>query len=255
VRLATFNVLHGRTPADGAVEPDRLAAAVRELDADLLALQEMDRGQPRSHRADLTQLAAQAAGAVEGVFAPALAGLPGAWRRVVAHEEDGPLYGVALASRLPIESSRVVLLPHLPGAVPVLFPGRRRPELVRDEPRVALVARVRTGSGPLTVVSTHLSFIPGWNVVQLRSLMRALRSPDPLVLMGDLNMPPSTAVRSTGLRALALDATYPVDTPREQLDHVLVRGPVEAVTRGVARPLPVSDHRALQVDVEVRRLA
>ena len=48
MRLATFNILHGRGMGDGVVDLDRLAAAVRSLDADILALQEVDRDQPRS---------------------------------------------------------------------------------------------------------------------------------------------------------------------------------------------------------------
>ena len=44
------------------------------------------------------------------------------------------------------------------------------------------------------MVATHLSFLPGWNDVQLRLLMRRIRhTPGPVVLMGDLNMGPSHA--------------------------------------------------------------
>jgi endonuclease/exonuclease/phosphatase family metal-dependent hydrolase len=48
VRLATFNLLHGQSLDDGQVRADRLHAAVAHLDADVLALQEVDRDQPRS---------------------------------------------------------------------------------------------------------------------------------------------------------------------------------------------------------------
>ncbi|MGK5523302.1 endonuclease/exonuclease/phosphatase family protein, partial [Micromonospora sp. URMC 107] len=54
MRLATFNLLHGRSLADGLVDPDRLTAAVTALDADVLALQEVDRDQSRSGKLDLT---------------------------------------------------------------------------------------------------------------------------------------------------------------------------------------------------------
>jgi endonuclease/exonuclease/phosphatase family metal-dependent hydrolase len=43
MRLATSNILHGRSPADGLVDLTRLADAVRTLDADVLALHEVDR--------------------------------------------------------------------------------------------------------------------------------------------------------------------------------------------------------------------
>ncbi len=45
MRLATFNLLHGRSLADGLVDPARLTAAVAALDADVLALQD---GRPAS---------------------------------------------------------------------------------------------------------------------------------------------------------------------------------------------------------------
>src|SRR3979411_2290035 len=54
MRVATFNILHGRSVHDGNVEPARLMASVKQLDADVLALQEVDVDQPRSAKADLT---------------------------------------------------------------------------------------------------------------------------------------------------------------------------------------------------------
>jgi endonuclease/exonuclease/phosphatase family metal-dependent hydrolase len=61
-------------------------------------------------------------------------------------------------------------------------------------------------------------------------------------------MDATTAHRVSGLRPLASHATFPVGTPREQLDHVLVDGDLAAHASG-AVPLPVSDHLALYVDL------
>ncbi len=73
VRLVTFNVQHGRMP-DGRVDPAFLAAAVAGLDADVVALQEVDRGQVRSDGAHLARLVADAMDATEYRYVPAVAG-------------------------------------------------------------------------------------------------------------------------------------------------------------------------------------
>jgi endonuclease/exonuclease/phosphatase family metal-dependent hydrolase len=256
VRLATFNILHGRSPADGRVDVERFAAAVRRIDADVLALQEVDRHQERSAGADLTAVAADAMGAAEHRFVAALAGTPGAtWLAATGEEQpDSAAYGIALLSRYPVHDWHVVRLPALRRRVPMLFPGRRRPVLVHDEPRVAVAALVQLPQGEATVVATHLTFLPGWNAHQLRRLVRQLAgSHRPLVVMGDLNMEPHLAARASGLRPLVSAPTYPVADPRRQLDHVLADGRIGdaalgAVT-GTSLPLPLSDHRALVVDV------
>jgi endonuclease/exonuclease/phosphatase family metal-dependent hydrolase len=61
-------------------------------------------------------------------------------------------------------------------------------------------------------------------------------------------MGPGLATSVTGMRALALRPTFPADEPREQIDHVLADGAVRAQAFEVRR-LPLSDHRALIVDL------
>src|SRR5919199_2180644 len=137
VRLTTFNVLHGRSPEDGRVDVERYAAAVRSLDADVLALQEVDRDQPRSGGADLTAVAAEAMGAAHYRFVAALSGTPGAvWSAAPGDEQPGSAaYGVALLSRYPVRSWRRMPLPALRTPVPLRVGSRRTPTIVRDEPR------------------------------------------------------------------------------------------------------------------------
>jgi endonuclease/exonuclease/phosphatase family metal-dependent hydrolase len=110
-------------------------------------------------------------------------------------------------------------------------------------------------TGPVTLGTTHLSFLPGWNVVQLRRAVRALRSAaGPLVLMGDLNMSPGTARRASGLVPVVAGPTFPADQPARQIDHVLLDPVVEPDWRGVsgrAVPTGLSDHLALVVDLPV----
>jgi endonuclease/exonuclease/phosphatase family metal-dependent hydrolase len=248
VLLGTWNVLHGAATADGPVDLDRYAAAVAGLGVDVLGLQEVDRAQPRSGEADLTKVAAEAMGAAEYRFAPTLHGVPGAWAPAPDREAgDTPAYGVSLLSRFPVVAWREVPLPRLPRDIPLVLGQPRRLVVVRDEPRTALVARVEGLHGPVTVVTTHLSFIPGWNLVQLRHLLRALRDEDPLVVTGDLNLGVRRARLASGLRGLVAGRTFPADAPRRQIDHLLGRGVVASAPR-VHHP-PLSDHRALSATV------
>lgn len=250
MRLVSFNILHGRSTTDGLVDVDRFSRAVAALDPDVLGLQEVDRAQERSGRADLTAVAAAAMGAVEHRFVAALSGTPGAtWVAATGTEQPGSAaYGVALLSRYPVTSWQVQGLPALPVRAPILAPGRRRPVLVTDEPRVAVTAMLRTPAGPLAVTATHLSFLRGWNVRQLRLLVRATgRTAGPQVLLGDLNMGDRTARLATRMRTTGTVATFPAAAPDRQLDHVLVRGlPGPFRVRAVETEL--SDHRALVVD-------
>jgi endonuclease/exonuclease/phosphatase family metal-dependent hydrolase len=252
VRLATYNILHGRSPADGRVDVERFREAVASLDADVLGLQEVDRHQPRSGGVDLTAAAAEAMGAVDHRFAAALHGTPGlAWTAATGEDQPGSAaYGIALLSRYPVRRWRVLRLPGLRGRVPVWFPDRSHPSLVTEEPRVAVTAEVDAPGGRLTVAVTHLTFIPGWNRVQLRRLVRATSGgPDPLVLMGDLNLDGDRPARTTRMRSLGRVPTFPVGAPERQLDHILVRGPLRASGPARAPELAVSDHRPLLVDV------
>jgi endonuclease/exonuclease/phosphatase family metal-dependent hydrolase len=253
MRFATFNLLHGRTVQDGRVDLDRLRAAVRAIDADVLAIQEVDCDQPRSELADLTAVAAEAMGAVSHRFVAALAGTPGAtWIAATGEEQPGAAsYGVALLSRYPAHDWQVLRLPRIPVRFPMYLPEPGKVVIVREEPRAVVVGRLETPAGPMTVANTHLSFVPGWNRVQLRRLRRDLAGlPGPRVLMGDLNMTPPMPQRCTGLHPLGSAPTFPAPAPTRQLDHILADS-------GALRPLavstpelPVSDHRPLIIDVE-----
>jgi endonuclease/exonuclease/phosphatase family metal-dependent hydrolase len=253
MRVATFNILNGRVPTDQHVDLDGFRTAIREIDADVLALQEVDRNQHRSDHADLTAIAAQAMGAPEHQFVAALSGSPGStWIAATGEEQpDSAAYGIALLSRFPVQGWQVVRLAALQVPVPMRFKGKRLPEMVRDEPRVAVVAAVRTPQGCVTFVNTHLSFIDQWNTRQLKRLVTSLAEESgPFVLMGDLNMGPEPAARVSGLRPVASQLTFPVEAPTQQLDHILVRGPIRG-GGDKALALPVSDHRALVAELSL----
>jgi endonuclease/exonuclease/phosphatase family metal-dependent hydrolase len=253
VRVATFNLLSGRSVTDGQVRAEDLRDAAAALDADVVGLQEVDRAQDRSGGVDQTALVAEALGARWSRFVPAVDGTPGgAWTASATDDgslADGPGYGVALVSRLPVLSWRVRRFGPAPLGMPLLVPGSRGLTRVPDEPRVALAAVLQGPTGPLTVITAHLSFVPGWNVRQLRAVARWARSmPAPRLLLGDLNLPGAVPRLVTGWTQLARVPTYPSWRPRVQFDHVLTDASM-SVEAARALPLQVSDHCALVVDL------
>lgn len=251
MRLATFNILYGASPLDRTVDLDRFAAAIASLDADVLALQEVDRAQTRSGTADLTAIAAEAMGAVAYRFVPVLTGGAPDWAHAGDQDVPGqPAFGNALLSRYPASGWQLHRMPRLRVPMPHPTPDRRRLVAVPDEPRILLTARLATPLGPVTVGCVHLSFLVGWARFQLREAVRRLAdAPDPVVLMGDFNISGGAPARLSRFRTLARHRTYPVARPNRQLDHILLRGDLGRVVSTAAPELAVSDHRALVVEV------
>lgn len=256
MRLATFNMLSGRSLPDGEVRTQDLVDAATELDADVVGLQEVDRHQERSGGVDQTATVALALGAGWSRFVPSVDGTPGgAWTPATADDgslTSGPTYGVGLVSRFPVLSFQVRRFGAAPIGLPLMVPGRRGLTMVPDEPRLALAAVIEGPAGPVTVLTAHLSFVPGWNVRQLRAVARWAGSmPGPRFLLGDFNLPGPMPRILTGWTQLARVPTYPSWRPRVQLDHVLADR-ATSVAAARALRLPVSDHCALAVDLAPR---
>ena len=259
MRIATYNLLHGLSLRTGRATEADLREAVADLGADVVGLQEVDHAQQRSAGIDQTAVVADQLAAAYWRFVPAVVGTPGSVRTWTVETDGEPMpgvasYGVGLVSRHPVRRWQVLRFPAAPGRIPLLVPGDRpRLARTRDEPRVAVAAVLEAPFGPITVINAHLSFVPGFNIGQLRRLARwAIDLPGPHLLMGDFNLPGRLPGLVTGWTQLARVATYPAPRPRVQLDHVLGHGVgLEAVRAVSTRHRGISDHRALVVDLEL----
>ena len=280
MRVATFNLLHGvevvggqaaAAPGGPMATDGPLRRAIESLAADVLGLQEVDVAQPRSGGHHQVRLAAEAMGAEHWRFAPSLQGTPGdlarPWSppaddhadRAADGEDTPPLYGVGLVSRYPVREWRSTTFDAAPFSLPLLVPAQPRPRLLRipDEPRAALAAVVESPQGPVTVATAHLSFVPGYNVRQLRAMRTWLADlPRPVLLLGDFNLPGKLPAWLTGWDSLLQAPTYPSTRPRVQFDHVLADGLTPgqvAAAVGQVHCLGVSDHAAVTVDLDLAR--
>ena len=222
--MVSFNILHGqRADGSGVVDLPLLCRSAAALEPDVLALQEVDVGVPRSGRKHQAAAVGEATG-LSVVFGKA------------ARVGGIGKYGNALLARDLITDVEVVALAK-----------RHR----GNEPRAAIVASV----GGIRVCATHLSIHRPEVHDQLRAVVDLLVArPGPHVLVGDLNLLPeevAPVVEEAGLvLADTTLPTFPRSEPRIRIDHVAVSRDVHIVGVGVV-PTESSDHCALVVEVEV----
>lgn len=248
VRVVTANIQAGLSATGQPTSEAELAAAFTGVEADVVALQEVDRHLPRSGYQDQVAIIAQALDLPHYHYAAALAGDLDNVRMQAdpIGDHPGPAYGIALATRYPVLAWFTTRMPRLIKGFPVLRRGR--PTWWAHEPRVGLAAVLAGPSGPFAVANTHLSLLSGVARRQLRTLLGKVGDlRHRAVVCGDFNLPaPTVAGMATGWQAPA-GLTFPAHWPEQQIDHILVRGGTAENTS--APRLPISDHRALITEV------
>ena len=269
IRLLSFNLQHGR-PGNGArLDPATapladsdiadagaarevlaaLADQIRDIDPDVIALQEVDLGQRRSGRLDQTAVLADLLGWDGHRFAATYAGpVVGLRRRprrsaLTGRADDvlGPLrallgagpagFGNALLTRLPVRAWRVARLGRGPAVLTRRGGGRaldpRSYALSTSTMRNMIAAQIDPadgagGAGGLAVASTHLATRTGTAAAQLAAAWAALAAlPGPHVLAGDLNLHAELLAPLGIARGLGEGATYPSGAPARRIDHIL----------------------------------
>ena len=259
-------------PAAKGIEPISLADAGRKIAAqlvpDVIGIQECDYALNRSENLNQISEIATSIGAPYFAFAPCIIGTPGeTWRKlndgdqkIISNSDSSSYegsYGIGIASKVEVVQWHRLDLGNSPIGAPLLIPGdesgpgKVRPIYIRDEPRVALAATLANG---YTVINTHLSFVPGFNLRQLRKLKRwavelEKETSTISIIMGDLNLPKNLPVVASQWKSLATQATYPSWGAKIQFDYILSKAPVSS------KHLPtvltgVSDHLPLSVEIE-----
>jgi len=237
-----YNIHAGRDAA-GVDNLAGVAALVRDLRADLVLLQEVDRGTRRSGNVDQPAVLAARTG-FHVAYGSAL-------------DYDGGKYGVAILSRWPITFDTLF---HLPVHPPQTRAGGSR------EPRGALRADIATPWGSLTIFNTHIdaSAADTWRIQEARgvaALVTAARARRSRVLLGgDLNSTPESAVqqglRGSGLRDAFAECgrgpglTYPADSAVKRIDYLYLVDAFRCTVAEVPKSR-VSDHLPLLVEVVI----
>lgn len=228
--LATYNI-HRCIGSDGRYDPARVREVLRELDADVFALQEVEvfRDDP-------------------GLLDYLCEGRP--WRAIhgITMERESGGYGNAVISRLPVCSVH-----------------RQDLSFKDREPRGALHVRFGLEHRELLVVATHLGLRPAERRDQARELAATLDAeldapaqPTLTVLMGDFNEwflwgRPLRLLRGRFPPAPSR-ATFPARFPLFAIDRIWVGpGPRHVHVKKIRNPLTrvASDHLPLVAQIEL----
>lgn len=204
LRVMSYNLHHGEG-LDGKLDLERIAKVIVDAKADLVGLQEVDRGVARTQKRDLPAELAK------------LTGLPVVFEN--NHPYQGGEYGNAILSRYPIVRSK----------------NTHYQMLRAGEQRGVLQVVIDVGGREVLFLNTHLDYRPDdaerrLNVGELKAIVAAA-GPRPVVLVGDFNATPESRTIAL-LREFLTDAwpavgrgegfTIPVRKPAKRIDYVWV---------------------------------
>lgn len=227
--IASYNI-HKCVGTDGRFDPARTAAVVAELDADIVALQEVD--ERHGERAGLLDLEA---------IAKATDLVP---LHVSANKPSHGWHGnIILARRGKVHEVHTMKLPGL-------------------EPRGALIIDLEYNDAPLRIIAAHFGLLRRSRSLQAKALLAAANGVTrPTVLLGDLNEW-RVRTRSSLLELLpqfgplhAVLPSFPSRYPLLALDRILARPPSLIASLEVHQsPLAriASDHLPLKARLNLK---
>jgi len=240
VRVLVYNI-HAGKDAAGQPNLERVAALITSTAADVVLLQEVDRGTKRSGNVDQIATLGRQTG-YSTAFGRSL-------------DYDGGLYGIAALARGRIVNPETESLPIEP---PQARAGGSY------EPRAALMLVASTRLGPLPTLNTHLdaSRDEHYRLQESKHILLLIKkmasNGRPAMAGGDFNAEPGSGTYRQLLDGGLRDAwtecgagdgfTYPADKPIKRIDYLFLTSPLTC-TRAEVLDSRASDHRPLLVTV------
>lgn len=241
IRVMTYNV-HHCIGVDRRLSPERIADVIQQARADVVALQEVDVCRPKTRGVDQARVIAQR--------------LEMAMHFNAAMHLAGEQYGDAVLSRFPMR---------LVQAGPLPQPRKR----LWRELRGALWTAIQVNHHEVQLINTHLGLGPRERMAQTEALFSEMwlgneACKPPLILCGDFNALPDSAVHRRCLRTLRdvhrcqavrlPRKTFPTRYPMVSIDHLFLSAEFSVDHVEVLRtPLTrlASDHHPLIVELSL----
>ncbi len=238
LRLMTYNIHKAIGGVDRRYRPQRVVETLARYEPDIVLLQEVDHGVPRSRGHCQVDLLGDALGLPHRAFQP----------NVKLREG---VYGNAILSRFPLSDVRNIDL-----TVPLK--KRRRAQVAHA------TVRSEGHSHRLLIVNLHLGLAGFERMVQLRKLLHAkillgAHHDTPVVVAGDFNdmygrLGKRLLEPAGFLSATKRTKTFPAILPLRPLDRVYFRGRLELLRAFAARSAvarQASDHLPLIADLRL----
>ena len=229
ITVMAYNIHHGEG-MDSIVDLERLARLIAAQQPDLVAVQEVDSSTERTGRVD------------QALRLAGLTGLRHAFGPFMPYQ--GGAYGMAVLTRLPVVATENLRLPD------------------GEEPRTALSIRVTSPSGrEIRFVGIHFYRTEQERLAQAGRLLELISGDTaPVILAGDFNSEPGTAVIDSLARSFTIlgkgdDAfTFPSFGAEREIDFFMIRpgAAFEVIDERVLDEPVASDHRAIVARLVIR---
>lgn len=224
MKIMSYNILHcAKYPDKKHIVYPLYAEAIKGVDADIVALNEVYGDGPGELYADQAGILAELAGYPYHYFAQA-----------IYTKGKGP-YGNALLSKVPIVHAETILIPD-----PAIKTGTKN-----YETRCVLKARL---AGGITVLVTHFGLNTDEEINAVLTLLRSAAK-EKCIVMGDFNVEPCDGILMP-LQDRLRDAadllpagafTFSTDHPYKKIDYIFVSKDIEVLEADVPQ-IGVSDH-------------
>lgn len=234
MKVMTFNIQHARNYITGKIDIPLMAKTIKDMDADIVALQEVY-GQG-TH--DLFNGQAEKIAELLGYYCY--------FAEAIYIDNNGP-YGNAILSRYEIIKEETVKVP----------PAEHKPGRYFED-RCLAVCHINTPKGELAVFAIHFGLQPEEAELCAKTVCKTYDPKIPTVLMGDFNLEPHDKLLEP-IRNILVDTdiyykgesnlTFPSDKPKIKIDYIFVNSDIKVNEVTIPETI-AADHRVIVADID-----